>query len=101
MATYRVLPNRTHGRFDQYGPGSLVEMTPEEAGPFLGYKVEAVAEEAPIVFDVASLSVAAVLQAVAAGDIAADAALTQERAGKNRVTLIAQLETLINGAVGE
>lgn len=32
---YRVKPGRMHGAFNQYGPGSIVELTEDEAGGFL------------------------------------------------------------------
>lgn len=48
-------------------------------------------------FDVSSATVAGVLGAVANGDISAEDALTQELAGKNRTTLISQLEDMIDG----
>lgn len=41
---YRVLPDNRHGGRDEYGPGDIVELTADEAGPLLGWRLEAVEE---------------------------------------------------------
>jgi len=41
---YRVKPGRMHGAFNQYGPGSIVELTEDEAGGFLD-KLELVRDD--------------------------------------------------------
>lgn len=41
---YRVKPGRMHGAFNQHGPGSIVELTEDEAGGFLD-KLELVRDD--------------------------------------------------------
>jgi hypothetical protein len=41
---YRVKPGLMHGAFNQYGPGSIVELTEDEAGGFLD-KLELVRDD--------------------------------------------------------
>lgn len=108
MPLYRVKPGITHGARNQYKAGDLVEHTSEEAVGFLD-KLELVAEAPASVdddlpfadeldpIDVVSLSIAGVLGAVDEGRITAEKALQQEQGGKQRKTLIAELEKRVNG----
>lgn len=54
--SYRVKPHATFGPVNQYGEGQVVELTPEEAKPFLD-KLELIGEgDAPLLSDLPPLS---------------------------------------------
>lgn len=110
MPLYRVRPGYRHGWNGRYGPGDTLELTEDEARGILD-KLELVQAPAPVVEPKAvdepepaavDLSIypntRAVMDAVKAGELDAATVLKAERSGQNRVTLIRQLEALLNGA---